>query len=82
MFQYGDIVKDQTGTVMNKGEGVHFLICGDAHATEGRDPKSGRLQVMEIGDQGFPMGPISFHDIDQLEGMKVVGNLPKIVYRL
>lgn len=83
MINCGDILRDQTGEIMEKGEGVCFLVMGLSNASENEiKPKEGKFQVMEIGDEGFPMGPISFVHSDNLSKMKLKGNLSKMVFLL
>jgi len=90
IVNYGDILKDQSGTAMNRGEGACFLVVSDGRKQPGvQDPeaartpevKDGRYMIMEISDtRATPMGPMSVVDEDTIGQMKNIGNLCKMVW--
>lgn len=84
MINFGHIYKDQSGQVMNRGENTYFLILGYSKTTEGeRKPLTdSRYQILEIGDENKPMGPITFEDSEKLEKLKYVCNLPKVIWNI
>jgi hypothetical protein len=76
---YGEILKDQTGEIMGKGEGATFLKMSN------RDDvgKKEDFIVMEIPyDNSEPLGPVTTATKEQVESMKYMGNLVKIIWEL
>ena len=82
IINFGDILKDQTGEVMERGQNAHFLILGNSIPNEDEQKIGERYQIMEIGVEGQPMGPIVFMDAYKLSQLKYVANLPKLVWSL
>lgn len=82
MINFGHIYKDQSGQIMDRGENTYFLILGynEANEDNGSPAKAVRYQVLEIGDENKPMGPITFEDSEKLEKLKYVCNLPKVIW--
>lgn len=90
IINYGDILKDQSGEVMNRGENACFLVVSDStiqpgvQETEGPptpEVKAGHYLIMEIADtSAAPMGPITVTDQESLDQMKPIGNLCKMVW--
>lgn len=82
IINFGDILNDQTGQVMERGEGVHFLILGNSEPNEKEQKIGERYQIIQIGSEGQPMGPINFHSADRLSQLKYVANLPKMLWNI
>jgi len=82
MINLGHVYRDQAGTIMNRGENTLFLVLGRSKAAEEGEPTSESYQVMEIGDIGKPMGPITFQPEKLLEQLKHHCNLPKVLWAI
>lgn len=78
MIKYGDILKDQTGQVMERGENACFVVAGQAKV-EGAETDD--YAIMEVADDSsHPMNFISPVKEDTLDQLKYVGNLCKMVW--
>ena len=82
MIKFGHVLRDQSGQIMDRGENTFFLILGRDKANENPDAEIDTFQVLEIGDEGKPMGPITFVSVEKLEQMKYHFNLPKIIWTI
>ena len=82
MINVGHIYRDQTGTVMNRGENTLFLVLGRSKPAESGESETDSFQVLEIGEEGKPMGPISFQPEKLLEELKYLCNLPKVLWAI
>lgn len=82
MIKFGYVLRDQSGTVMNRGENTFFLVLGTDKPNEDPDAEINTFQVLEIGSEGEPMGPITFASTEKLEKLKYQFNLPKIIWEI
>jgi len=84
MINLGHVYKDQPGTIMDRGENTLFLVLGRSKPVEGKisedEETPSSYQVLEIGEIGKAMGPISFQATAKLEQLKHVCNLPRVLW--
>jgi len=72
-----DILRDQTGQIMERGPGTHFLILGDDN------DNLSKARVIEVGaGAGAPMGESFSCPWETLEQLKIIGNLYKLIWQI
>lgn len=72
MVNFGDILRDQVGDVMDRGQGCQFLVLDEV--------EDGKIKVVEIGvDKSSPLGPVTIHDEEKLSELKRDDNLYRLL---